>query len=387
MSEPKTDNGSVDRAPLSGGRAPLLPKGFLPASATIAILAAPLLLGGCKADTSGGTNNFVRTVTAHHDNVDTQALKTLLNKVSRGQVHLVQAKPGPDGLTEMIVEVDHHKAVAWVLPGDHEVVYGSVYDEKGRDLTVKAAQAWEKAHAPSALTRAIKATSRPDSTGSAGTAAHGGTGHQTTGRQRSQAPQPAPGHPGTGSAKPGASSAPGPQAKAREDEKASTNGYHKPHSHHELTPDEVYASAKQARGVTVIPSGGHGTLYVLADPQCEYCEGLLNTIRSHKGIFTKSGVGLHWLPVEFLDQTVSLRKGARWVAGGRAAMEHPQKKVHVTKADRRAVAVNTMILLHDGKQPATPTLIYRSGGKAHVVVGQPSQSKLRSIVQAIREGR
>ncbi len=107
---------------------------------TLSALGGFFVLGAISL-TSSFASAMAQTASPTHASNGSYA--TLVQKLSHGEVRLLNTFPGPDGLTGLVVEPSYgpgHKDIAWGLDGK-ALIPGPVLNAQGQNLTLLAMQA------------------------------------------------------------------------------------------------------------------------------------------------------------------------------------------------------------------------------------------------------
>jgi len=259
--------------------------------------------------------------------------KQVVAAASLGHGSLDGVFQGPNGLVGLVVEstTNHNKQVVWGVPGKTPfIMVGQLMNYAGKNVTDLAYQA-----EVGPMTKANADTNAKPQTAAGGTA---------------------------------------PEQSA-------------------LTPEQIWRGVSAAYSVNFGHPSPKASLYVFADANCPYCNDLYKRLVAMHGSMDSEHINVHWIPVAILSQTSSGR-GAALLKGGRSALEANESEYNSAneqggvqpiddKELQRDVLANTALLLHDGQQTATPTLVWKDAQGVHISAGEPDQSTLDKIVKTV----
>ena len=135
-------------------------------------------------------------------------------------------------------------------------------------------------------------------------------------------------------------------------------------------------------------NSGKRPIYVLADPNCEFCNKLYHMIqKTSLEKFTMAELKILWVPVAFINKDTSTRKAIAILKGGVEALKKNETKFQsgsgaikgleqeTNMEEALAVQRNTKTLkkFDEGRGAMTPTIIWTdTAGALRVQIGTPS---------------
>lgn len=139
---------------------------------------------------------------------------------------------------------------------------------------------------------------------------------------------------------------------------------------------------KNAAGIDLF--SGDKVVYVVADPNCSYCNKFYHLMMDNESMIRKNGVNIKWLPVGALSND-SVLKAAAILKKGKAGLAENEGKGSIQGIDDKdmvAAVENTLYLVTQSiPKLVTPSLIWFKDGKMMVKRGAPGKVEFEKIIK------
>ncbi len=158
-----------------------------------------------------------------------------------------------------------------------------------------------------------------------------------------------------------------------------------PLSADDLSAGELYNRLGSASRIHQF--GGGRTLYVLYDPQCPVCGTFFHRLMDVEDAVREAGVSVSWVPVAILGSSSNPQAQTQLKRGiGELKAHFRGDRSPLTNDDRlrRAIKANTDLMKANARASGTPSLVFRTDERVHIISGAPGRKTLRRIMKNIR---